>query len=504
MNSNLPFPISSRLNQLNSWSVFFILFFLGLSIYFNAIFYPFVHDELVFILKNPSINDLNLRNIFLKPSINQSDLAVVNTYYRPLLELLNRLLFKMFQFNPWGYHLVNIFVHILNSFLVYQIAQVLAEKRKALFLMAAVLFLVHPIQSEAVACISGISNLLFAFFCLGSFFLYLKSCHQNRLGLYAISLFLFFICLFAKEQAVILPFLLLLYEICFNIHLKGSWIKSIQRILGFFLVLAGYFLIRTAIIGFPVTQMTEDPELWLRLRSIPASLLMYLGLIFFPSDLHYYRSVDMLEAFIVPTISLMVVLFTAGFLTFLAKPYRRLMIFGAGWFLLAQAPTLNIIPIVNEYSFLLAAEHFMYFPLIGILFWVTGLGLYLFSLVEQENRERVKAWGGIICACLSLIFTLLTIKQNTYWRSDIALFERTVQFEKKFGRGHLLLAQAYAANKEWGKALMEYNRALAIMQGYLKKVKNEKIKPFYQNYINQIYAEMDYSYKRLKGSPDAP
>lgn len=502
--SNSPFPVFPWIERLKPWAVFLVLFFLGFSIYFNVIFYPFVHDELVFILKNPLIKDLNLQNIFLKSSINQSDLAVVNTYYRPLLELLNRLLFKIFHFNPWGYHLVNIIVHILNSFLAYKIAQVLVEKRKALSLIIAVLFLVHPIQSEAVACVSGISNLLFAFFGLGSFFLYLKSYPENRPGCYAAALLLFFMCLFAKEQAVVLPFLVLLYEVCFNIPLKASWIKSSQRILGFFLVLAGYFFIRAAIIGFPVTQMTEDPELGLRLGSIPGSLLMYLGLIFFPSDLHYYRNVDMLEPLIVPAIGLMTVLLAAGFLTCLAKPYRRLMIFGAGWFFLAQAPTLNIIPIVNEYSFLLAAEHFMYFPLIGILFWVTGLGLYLFSLSERDNRERVKAWGGIICICLSLIFMILTIKQNTYWRSDIALFERTVRFERKFGRGHLLLAQAYAANQEWEKALKEYSRALAIMQDYFKKVKNEKVKPFYQDYIHQIHAEMAYSYQRWKGSADAP
>ncbi len=180
------------------------------------------------------------------------------------------------------------------------------------------------------------------------------------------------------------------------------------------------------------------------------------------------------------------------------------MIFGAGWFLLAQAPTLNIIPIVNEYSFLLAAEHFMYFPLIGILFFAAGLGLYVYSEVEQEKRERINAWSGLLFICVSFIFMVITIKQNTYWRSDIALFERTVQFERKFGRGHLLLAQAYAANQEWEKALVEYSKAMAIMQDYLKKVKNEKVKPFYQDYIHQIHAEMAYSYERLKGSSDAP
>ena len=248
----------------------------------------------------------------------------------------------------------------------------------------------------------------------------------------------------------------------------------------------------------------RDPELWLRLRSIPGSLLMYLGLIFFPRDLHYYRSVDMLAPFILPAVIFAAILLGIILLIFLARDQRGFLIFGAGWFFLSQAPTLNIIPIVNEYSFLLAAEHFMYFPLVGILFFIGGTGFYLYSLIKKEKREMIYARGGLLFVCASLIFMVITIKQNMYWHSDIALFERTLQFEKNFGRGHLLLAKAYAADDQWEKALSEYTQALSIMRGYMAKIKNEQVRPFYQNYINEIYAGMAYSYQRLRGPTDAP
>ena len=437
----------SSLNRLGSPQIFLILFFLGVIIYSNVVSYPFVHDERIFILQNPSIGDLNIKDIFLTPPAAPNDFSLVNTYYRPFLELLNRLLYKVFGFNSSGYHLVNILLHILNSFLVFQITQILGGKRKTLSLILAVVFLIHPIQSEAVACISGISNLLFTLLGLFSFLFYLWFSEKESIFLHILSLLLFLAALFVKEQAVIFPFLILFYEFCFAPPFNSSVARVIKQTAGFFIILAGYFWIRTSLIGFPITNMAAaDPEFWLRIRLIPGSLLMYLGLIFFPHHLHYFRRVDMLQPFIFSTVSFFVILIGAGYLAFFVKGQRRLLIFGIGWFLLSQIPTLNIVPIVMEYSFLLAAEHFMYFPLVGILLFVGGLGSYFIPLSQENMKSKVNTIGGIVLFLSGSVFMAATIKQNTYWRGDIPLFERTLQFEKNFGRGHLLLAQAYTAH----------------------------------------------------------
>ncbi len=325
------FNILSFFERLTSPLVFCILFILGFIVYFNVISYPFVHDELVFILQNPLIGDLNIKDIFLNPPVASKNFSLVNTYYRPFLELFNRLLFKVFHFNPQGYHVVNILLHVFNSFLVFQITQLVAGKRRTFSLVLAVIFLIHPIQSEAVACVSGISNLLFTFFGLLSFIFYLNSRERNSSCPYIASLLLFFICLFAKEQAVVFPFLILLYEFCFSSKLNLS--QVFKHAAGFFIVLAGYFFIRTLLIGFPITEMgREDPEFWLRIRSIPGSFLVSMGLILFPRNLHYYRMVDILQPFILPTISFFIILMGIGYLVLAVKRERRLLVFGLGWF----------------------------------------------------------------------------------------------------------------------------------------------------------------------------
>ena len=90
------------------------------------------------------------------------------------LELFYRAQYKIFGFNAALFHFVNIMIHTINSFLLYLILLKLPLKEKALCLGVALIFLLHPIQSESVACISGISNVLLAFFLFCSLYSYLK------------------------------------------------------------------------------------------------------------------------------------------------------------------------------------------------------------------------------------------------------------------------------------------------------------------------------------------
>ena len=93
----------------------------------------------------------------------------LNTYYRPVLEILYRFEYHFFGPHPFGFHLFNILVHIINGLLLFGLLQKLGL-REAVAWVVALLFLIHPVQTEAVSCISGISNLWMA---LGSYWLYM-------------------------------------------------------------------------------------------------------------------------------------------------------------------------------------------------------------------------------------------------------------------------------------------------------------------------------------------
>ena len=274
------------------------LFLAGVLVYSNAIGHPFVHDDVVFIQNNPHIAQLDgFGDVFFKPSVAGSSVSAVNPYYRPLLELVYRLEYRLFGFNPYGFHLINILIHALNGILVFLLFSSLGMASLTAF-AGALLFLVHPIQTEAVACIAGISNLMFAFFLLVSINCYIwsRQCTSPSGGiLWGVSLGTLLLAMFAKEQAVIGPFLFLFYEL-FDARRKIVKLSErLKPLAGVFLVGIFYFIIHGVMAGGMAASVLENTaELKLRLLTIPKILLTYLGIFIAPVHLHYYRSVDIL------------------------------------------------------------------------------------------------------------------------------------------------------------------------------------------------------------------
>lgn len=488
------FNVHNWINRLKPFHVILVLTALGLLAYANAVNHPFVHDDVVFIQQNPHLADLDLKNIFFQTSGPKNELPLINKYYRPLLELINRVLYRIVGLNPHGFHFFNVLLHIANSFLVYIIIRFIVDN-KGFSLVTAILFLLHPVQNEAVACIAGISNLIFTFLCLMGFYAYLVSVHsaegKKRAPLYGVSLILFFLALLAKEQTVILPVLIIAYELCFMAEpFKKVFKKYWLYIGGFFIVLAGYFVLRKILFGFTLLRPADNQgELWIRMLAIPRSLLVYFGLMFFPHDLHYYRSQDILLPFLWPLLVLLLIVSAVIFLVYRTpKPQKTWMIFGLAWFMLSLAPTLNIIPLINEYSTIFTAEHFLYFPLIGMILFTIGACHYW---VGQWTRKTVSI-GIIAIGAISIIFIGFNIKQNTYWRGEIPLFERTLQFQKDFGRVRFLLAKAYSTAGRYEDAVREDRKALAIMKGYEQKVQKEEIRKFYTGFIKGIHYHLGY------------
>jgi protein O-mannosyl-transferase len=99
---------------------------------------------------------------------------------------------------PVGFHAVNIALHALNAVLLFLIGKQLVRGQAAISFVAAVLFALHPMQTEAVTYISGRSCSLMASFYLGSLLAYLQ-------GRAALSMVLFVLAAATRETAVTLP-----------------------------------------------------------------------------------------------------------------------------------------------------------------------------------------------------------------------------------------------------------------------------------------------------------
>ena len=450
-------------DQLNPARVFCLFLILGLIAYGQTLFYPFVHDDVVFIVNNPNIASLNLIDIFQPKDIGPTSTGLVNIYYRPFIELFHRIQFQIFGLNPFGYHLTNVLIHIFNTFLLYLLMSRWKGVSSDLAGICGLLFLLHPVQTEAVACVSGISNLLLMLLMCSSFLAYLKARELKSNQWMLVALGLFFVGCLVKEQMIVLPVLVLLYEI-----LTGGRFKPV---LGYFGVLIAYFIFRKLVLGNSLTVIFDaSGEHWLRFMAIPRSLLNYLSIIIFPRGLHYYRSLDVLQSNVVAGVIILALLVTVCIFLMKSRIQSKpILWFAAGWFIVTLSPMLNIIPLVNEYSSILNFEHFLYIPIVGILILICSIANYLLSrLPLHVNVPRFIAIGLIIIA------TGLTIRQNTYWKSEIALFERTLKYQDS-ARVRILLAKAYYFASRYDRAILEYEAAFGKMNEYINLTDNESV-----------------------------
>ena len=228
------------------------LFFFGFLAFFNAIWHPFVHDDVIFILKNPYIADLgHWYRAFSVPAVSDG----INTYYRPLLEILYRLEYHFFGPHPVGFHLFNIIIHIVNGLLLFSLLQKLGFLKHVAWVVA-LLFLIHPVQTEAVSCIAGISNLWMALGVLLALHAYLRKW-------YIVSLLCFVAAFLSKEQAVMfVPMVMVIDQARGEKNFRlWSW--------GVFATLALLWLRQNVTGASLLRDLTVSPgELYLRLAQV--------------------------------------------------------------------------------------------------------------------------------------------------------------------------------------------------------------------------------------------
>ncbi|MCA9398816.1 MAG: tetratricopeptide repeat protein, partial [Candidatus Omnitrophica bacterium] len=136
----------------------------------------------------------------------------------------------------------------------------------------------------------------------------------------------------------------------------------------------------------------------------------------------------------------------------------------------------------------------LYIPLVGIL-------IAVFSVLEHIYRQRGFRAGFFMFSLIVIVFSFLTIWHNTFWKNEIVLFERVVEFEDDFGRGYNLLAKAYYQAGEYEKAVVADRKALDIMKGYLEKSKGTAAEGFYSGFIKGIHFDLAQYYQALGRIP---
>jgi len=481
----------------------FILFLIiGLAIYANSLGNQFFWDDEDMIVKNVYVQNFKVNKFFTENEIAGS-YGQISNYWRPLLLLSFAVDYKIWGLEPFGFHLTNTLLHILAAWLVFLLLFKLmtlyrgdsnddkairrVEKKRDSFalltmtdanifwlsFLPALFFLIHPLQTEAITYVSGRGDPLSAVFVFLSLLFYVSFRLDKKWLSYFWALLFFIAGLLVKEQAVLLPALVLLVEAIFFLkeYDKKNIFTALKFSAGFVAIAAVYLILRLTILNFNDLLGGSDYNLssiynqnaWSRLFTFFLVILSYFKLLFIPTGLHMeWEVAPVVSFFSWPAISFLLALSAIVVVCFKTWKENRLVTFGFLWFFIILLPRTNILEI-NRPMY----EHWLYVPMIG--FWL-ALFCLIFMLFSRIKNEQFKNWSKRIFYVMIIAYLVflggLTIARNRDWHDPITFYEKNLKYSPQSFIEHNNLGMAYSRAGRNEEAIAEYRRALAIKDVY--------------------------------------
>jgi len=422
---------------------------LSLLILTSVSFFQYSHslgNDFVWDAKDVFLRDPSIRNIKYFPSYFTEDFfshiekegsqMATLTYYRPLVKILHFIEFKLFDTNPTGYNavniLLNILVIILCFFFVYSITGSLG-----IAFTSALLYSVNPTRVEIVSWPYSDSYLLVEIFSLASLYLY----HKKR---YVSSFIVFAISLLSQEIAVLLPLILIVYEIFIG---KEKILKVLLKVLPFILLVCLFLVIRSVIVGnIPLS----DIDFFSRLNTIAVIIKRAVKMLFIP-DAPVTVAMYKKEIFSTLNFEVMISYFLILLILILGIylwVFKRSYLFWYFWFFIWNMVSYNV-GAIGDY---LMAEKVLHMAAIGhcVLIAVAILNI------------RIKKISIILIIILVGAHFSITYSRTLYWTDTVTLIEKGLESAPNFYLSHYALGSAYVDRKEYGKALIEFEKTIKI------------------------------------------
>lgn len=433
-----------------------LLGFIGLlaaAVYVNALTNPFVYDDQVTVVANDSLRTPgNWRYLLL------------HDRFRPLANLTFAVDFAAHGLDPRGYHVTNLLLHVVNSILlallVTRIATDAGSGSPAVNGFASgAMFAVHPMATEAVAYVSGRSELLVTTFSL-AFMLCMRALLRpppttgsRRIALRLGASTTLLLALASKETAAALPFVLLLYD---RVLGGGSEPERKRRLLRIHLPLCGLVValgvLRVA--SFLLLESELAPRsLWTNALVQFGVIWRYLGLLVLPVGQSVVHPVALVtRATDWRALSALAGLIALVWFAVRARRRAPLCALGLGWFLLFLAPS-SAVPLLE-----LMAEHRAYLASAGF-YLVLGWGFE--RLFARGGQDRALASAGL--AVLLVAHGSATIARNRVWSSPVRLWQDAARKAPGVWMTQYALGDAYRTAGDCQRAHERYLEAIRLV-----------------------------------------
>jgi Tfp pilus assembly protein PilF len=396
--------------------------------YINTLLNGFVYDDNRQVLDNPYVQNFHfLPQIFGTTVWSFVGMQGVSNYYRPMMTLGYAVCYHLFGPLAYGFHLVNVCLHVGVVLLIFVVARRLFEDRAIAFI-AACLFAIHPIHTEAVAWVAAVTDLEVTFFYLLTFWLFLNMARPRgeispRVKLAGVASFA--LTIFSKEQSLTFPLLATVYEHFYRDDRRQTkfW-QKVRRYYEFWLMDLAYVLFRIVHLGAFAPQVQLSRIGWRpTLFSAIALVGQYVEKIFWPVQLCAYYVFHKETSLMDPRVvaGLVVLSACAVLFGYLARR-NRMVSFGMVWFFVTLAPVLNIRYLAGN----VFAERYLYLPSVGFC-WVVSWAIVRLWKSLAASRP---VWRRSVAAALVVVALLLlvrTVTRNRDWRSDETLYTETLK-----------------------------------------------------------------------------
>jgi tetratricopeptide (TPR) repeat protein len=429
----------------------------GIVVYANSLSGPFVLDDQDTIVMNEQIRVLS-PSVVLFPAV---ELPVAG---RPIVNLTFALNYALGGLEVRGYHVVNVALHIACALLLFGIVRRtlgLPAIRDRFGLLSAdlafamaILWLVHPLQTDAVDYVTQRTELMMGLFYLLTFYASIRGHEQGRWLIVAVVSCA--LGMASKESMVTAPFLVLVYDRIFVFDtLKAAWSRRSR----FYLSLAATWLILAALVWsgprFRSAGFSAGVSVWTYLLNQTQMIVRYLRLAIWPSGLvvDYGAPRALGLGQVAPYAALLIAL---AALTVWALARRPMLGFLGLWFFTTLSPTSSIVPIATE----VGAERRMYLPLAALaMLAVLGAAWLLDRSTRSVPAQRARVAALAALAIVVLLLGTATIMRNREYASAVALARTT--FERwPSARAQHSLGAALIAEKQYEEGINQLRGAI--------------------------------------------
>jgi tetratricopeptide (TPR) repeat protein len=546
-----------------------LLVLVGIIIYSNSFTVPFQFDD-VGIPEKPSI--VNFEVFSLSKWVDLYN-AFKSRFITHLTFAIN---YEFNKTNVVGYHLVNLTIHIINAILVYflvvltfktpyfskqhAVSSMQTEEKgntnsayylvptayclvpvaysQFIALFSALIFVSHPIQTQAVTYISQRAASMATLFYLLSVVMYIKFRYQvsgiryqgktddlkpKTLNLkpkiwYLGSVISAVLAMKTKEISFTFPIVIALYEFMF---FEATFRKRLIYLIP--LILAMLIIPLTFLnINKPIGEIMSDVSDTTIVSISPSRIdylftqftviVTYIRLLFLPINQNLDYDYPTYHSFFEPQVFLsfffLLSIFGLGVYlllkskqyavcskqnsaySLLLTPHLRLIAFGIFWFFITLSVESSIIPITD-----VIFEHRVYLPSIGVIIAFVTAVFYVF-LFTYSPIHRFTIFS--LLSAIIIIFSIAAYARNNVWKTDMSLWADVVKKSPKKARAVNNLGNAYLYNGLIGKAMKYYEKALILDPDQIGSLSNIALA---YEYEGQIEKAIEYYEKVIKAEP---